>query len=109
MSSYQETSVAIPLMIEVRRNRQSVTQGTATVIVNGEEVVTFADEIEIMHPGDKFYGPKAGGWASKKPDTDFIKGMLFHPYDDIYKCSKKVKRIIDELCEAGNPGTVFGG
>ena len=31
----------------VKRNRGSVTQGTATVLLNGQEVITFADDITI--------------------------------------------------------------
>ena len=78
----------------VKRNRPSTTQGTATVYCNGQEVLTFGDNIELIKEGQPFYGENIGGWASTKPDEAFIKGCLFHPLDDIYHYSDKVKKIL---------------
>lgn len=64
------------LEIEVRRNRISVTQGFAEIWMNGERVLSFGDEIEIICEGERFYGPLIGGWASRKPDSDFIIGAM---------------------------------
>ena len=78
----------------VKRNRPSVTQGTATVYLNGQEAFTFADTIELITEGQPFYGENIGGWASVTPDEKFIKACLFHPYDDVYHYSDKVKKIL---------------
>ena len=48
------------LEIEVRRIRQSVTQGEAAVYVNGEKVIQFGDDIQMVQPGQKYYGEKIG-------------------------------------------------
>lgn len=69
----------------VKRNRFSTTQGSATVYLNGEEMITFDDKIELID----------GKWQSVKSDADFIKGLLFHPYDDLYQISKKVKEVLE--------------
>ena len=82
------------LNFEVKRHRASVTQGTATVYLNGQEVMTFGDEIKFVKDGQAFYGENIGGWASVTPDENFIKGVLFHPYDHIYHYSDKVKKIL---------------
>ena len=78
----------------VKRERQSVTQGSATVYLNGEKVLTFGDTIEYIKEGQPYYGQKIGNYASTSPDSVFINGVLFHPYDDIYHYSEKVKEII---------------
>lgn len=78
----------------VKRNRQTVTQGEATVYLNGEKVVTFGDKIELIKDGQAYYGENIGGWASTTPDNDFINGVLFHPLDSVYHYSDKVKEII---------------
>lgn len=82
-------------VIEVRRSRLSVTQGFATVCVNGTEMVTFGDQIELIKPGQHWYGDKIGGWASTTPDESFIKGMLFHPFEEFYRHSKKFRDMLD--------------
>ena len=82
------------LEFEVKRNRHSATQGTATVYLNGQEVITFGDTIELIKDGQPFYGDIIGGWASVKPDENFIKGVLFHPLDNIYHYSDRVKKIL---------------
>ncbi len=69
--------------------------GEAAVYVNGEKVIQFGDRIEIIKEGQPYYSEKIGGWASVKPDADFIKGLLWHPFDDMYHYSDKVKEILD--------------
>ena len=106
MTDYECQTAEITLRFEVRRARPSVTQGSASVYINGEKVITFRDEIEIIKPGERFYGELIGDWASKKPDANFIRGLLFHPYDGVYHYSDGVKKIIDTLCEAECPGAI---
>ena len=106
MKENQYPSAEVTLRIEVCRNRWSVTQGSVTVYVNGIEAITFGDEIEIIRPGEKYYGPLIGDWASKKPDAGFIRGLLFHPLDELYHYSDGVRKIIDDMCDAGFPGTI---
>ena len=92
--------------IEVKRSRASVTQGDATVYINGEPAITFHDEMylrqkdgtftswgKIIEHG-QFYGEVIGGYGSIKPDSDFIVGALYHPLDNIYHHSDKIKNII---------------
>lgn len=82
-------------VIEVRRGRTSVTQGYATVCVNGIEMVTFNDEIELVKDGAKWYGDNIGGWASMTPDESFIKAMLFHPFDSTNHYSMNFRMMLD--------------
>lgn len=81
----------------VKRTRQSVTQGTATVYLNGVELVTFGDTIKLIKEDQAFYGENIGGWASTKPDGEFIRGVLWHPYDRVYHYSN----MIDDILRAG--------
>lgn len=71
----------------VKRERLSTTQGFAIVYLNGVEMIRFGDTIELIN----------GEWKSVKKDSDFIKGLLFHPFDDIYKYSDKVKKYLNEI------------
>ena len=87
------------LEIEVKRRRFSATQGQADVYVNGEMVISFSDTIEIINDGQPYYSEKIGNWASTVPDPMFIRGLLFHSYDDVYHYSEKVKRILDAEAE----------
>lgn len=82
------------LKFTVKRERGSVTQGSATVYLNGEKILTFADEIKLIKDGQTYYGENIDGWASTTPDSDFINGVLFHPYDSVYHYSDKIKEII---------------
>ena len=106
MTDYEYQSAEITLHFEVRRNRPSVTQGSASVYINGEKVITFGDKIEIIKPGEKYYGELIGDWASRNPDASFIRGLLFHHMDGVYHYSDSVKEIIDRLCETEYPGTI---
>ena len=42
------------IKITVERHRSSVTQGMAYVLINGKEIVRFADTIEIIPPGAEY-------------------------------------------------------
>lgn len=100
------------ITIEVKRHRQSVTQGTATVFVNGEEVITFGDDIYLKNNDGTFtngfkvvgnarhYGEVIYGWGSIKPDSDFILGLTNHPFDNLYHYSDKFKNTI--IVASGN-------
>lgn len=82
------------LKIEVLRKRASVTQGSAEVLINGKAVITFADKIEIVKEGEEYFGERIGLWASKKPDSDFVLGLLYHPLDNVYHYSDLVKNAV---------------
>ena len=55
------------LKFSVRRDRYSVTQGTATVCCNGEELITYGDDLQLM----------GGEWRSTKTDAELITTTLF--------------------------------
>ena len=90
------------ITIEVRRERMSATQGEAAVYMNGHKVMSFADKIELLHEGDKYYGDWCGDWASVKPDMAFIRGCLCHDYEKIYDYHREFKRVLD-LIEPETP------
>ena len=48
-------------IIEVKRRRSSVTQGSAHVLVNGIEVADFYDEIKLLKKGEHYYGENIDG------------------------------------------------
>ena len=85
------------LNFEVVRKRSSVTQQEAHVYCNGKFIINFGDEPKMIKPGEKYYGPIIGGWASTTPDSKFIRSTLYHKFDEIYHISDGVKRIIDEV------------
>lgn len=84
------------LDFEVKRKRFSVTQQEAHVYCNGKFIINFGDDPKMINPGDKYYGELIGGWASTKPDAQFIRSALYHKYDEIYHYSDGIKQIIDE-------------
>lgn len=85
--------------ITVERRRSSVTQGMVDVLVNGVKVMDFGDTIELIKPGEKYYGELIGNWASTVPDSAFVRGMLYHPHDDIYRYSDRVRAALDKAQE----------
>lgn len=85
--------------ITVERRRSSVTQGMVDVLVNGVKVMDFGDTIELIKPGEKYYGELIGNWASTVPDIAFIRGMLYHPHDNIYHYSDRVRAALDKAQE----------
>lgn len=81
----------------VRRNRGSVTQGTATVLLNGQEVITFGDNITLTENGQTRgaeYGDIINGWQSNKRDADFIKGVKNPFYTNAAAIKKRIAEII---------------
>ena len=87
------------LDFKVKRERYSATQGNATVYLNGEKILTLADEIKLIKDDETYCGENIDGWASTTPDNDFINSVLFHPldsvYDSVYYYSDKIiKEII---------------
>ena len=48
----------------------------------------------MLRPSEEYYGENIGGYASVTPDGDFVQGLLFHPCDDYYKHSKRVREIL---------------
>lgn len=87
----------------VKRNRISVTQGSATVYLNGIELVTFGDTIEIVQKGQQYYGDLITNWASTIPDGDFVYAVLFHSLDKTYHYSDKAKAILKGVYTARSP------
>ena len=63
------------ITISVVRYRNSVTQGGAYVLVNGERVIEFGENIQLIKPGEKFYGENIDGYASTISDAEFIRGF----------------------------------
>ena len=86
-------------IIEVKRRRSSVTQGSAHVLVNGIEVADFYDEIKLLKKGEHYYGENIDGWASVTPNESFIKGMLFHPFEEHYHMSEKFRKMLNDAIE----------
>ena len=84
------------LKFQVVRRRPSVTQGEAAVYCNGVLVDSFADEPEMMKEGKTYYPPFFGGYASPTPDKDFIYAALWHPFDDIYRISQPIRKIVNK-------------
>ncbi len=92
--------------IEVKRNRPSVTQGTADVYINGELIISFDDQMYLKNNDGTFtngfntiknakhYGEVISGWGSIKPDSDFIFGLIYHVYDNVYHYSDLFKEAI---------------
>lgn len=99
------------LKIEVKRIRPSVTQGWADVYINDKKVVTYGDDIYLANGDGTFtngwktienatqYGDRIGGWASIKPDSAFIMGLFYHPYDNLYHYSELACKAILEADE----------
>lgn len=88
------------MTVEVKRRRMSVTQGEAVVVIDGKEIISFGDDIELIKDDRPYFGENIGGWASVKPDSDFILGLFYHPYDGAYGCkySSMAKRAILQSC-----------
>lgn len=84
------------MTIEVKRIRESVTQGSATIYINGKEVITFRDDMYLDNGDGTFtsafktvknvhhYGKVIQGWGSIIPDSNFILCLL-NQYPEIAK------------------------
>ena len=68
------------LEIEVRRFRRSVTQGETGVYINGQFVISYGDEIQMITGNAQAFGEVIDGWASTKPDMAFIRAFLASDY-----------------------------
>lgn len=68
------------LEIKVRRFRRSVTQGEAGVYINGQFVISYGDEIQMITGNAQAFGEVIDGWASTKPDMAFIRELLASDY-----------------------------
>ena len=66
------------ITISVVRYRNSVTQGGAYVLVNGERVIEFGENIQLIKPGEKFYGENIDGYDKPFKDVteQFMKGEI---------------------------------
>jgi hypothetical protein len=91
-------------IFEVKRHKQSVTQGEAVVYLNGIEIAAFSDEYAVdgLH-GDVFYKGKDDKlqWGSVKPDETFSMAVLFpcgtrrkyYP-GEVEKMERRIKQIL---------------
>ena len=99
------------LNIQIKRNRLSVTQGSTDVYINGKKILNFGDDMYLKQKDGAFtngyttldkaqhYGEVLSGWGSITPDSEFIQGLLYHPYDNVYHYSDIVNQAI---LESGN-------
>lgn len=81
------------LDITTERVRGSVTQGEVKVFINGEYILNFGDNIVLPERGaspEDYYGDDIGGWRSSQPDSSFVLGLIWHPFDYIYHYSDKI-------------------
>lgn len=103
------------LRITTVRTRKSVTQGECRVYINDKYILSFGDEIVFQEKGtdpNNYYGENIGGWRSNKPDSAFVLGLIWHPYDYIYHYSDKIcsilgitqKEWIEGITENSEPG-----
>lgn len=86
------------LCFEVERRRGSVTQGEATVLLNGQKVVTFGDKIELCPKGTRRgteYGENIDGWQSVKSDADFLRSVLFPFYLHKQRIKERIAEILN--------------
>lgn len=97
----EQGEAAITLMFRVERRSISVTQQYADVYCNGEKIVSgFGDDKEIIEVGERYYGTLSGGcWASRTPDTQFIKGAIFPLYDRDQSITGKLRELLDREIE----------
>lgn len=87
------------LNFKVKRVRMSATQQEAHVYCNGKFITNFADKVEMIKRGEKYYGELVADFASTTPDAKFIHATLFHKYDDFYHISDGVQKVINAAME----------
>ena len=81
------------LTFEVVRNRISTTQGSATVLCNGQELIRFGDDIRLK---------EGGGWESVISDAELIAAALFpceevkhfYPEERVTWIEQKIKSVL---------------
>ena len=86
------------LVIEVKRRRMSVTQGVADVYVNGQKVITFGDEIEMIKEGERCYGDNIGGWGIRMMNSTIL-GRSWSGFwwmERIWRLQERIRRRRDE-------------
>lgn len=89
------------LDVTFERVRMSVTQAEVKMFVHGQYVLNFGDEMEVIHDGTDYYGTKCGCWASTHPDSRFVLGLIWNPFDDMYHYSDMIRAAVRK---AGNDG-----
>lgn len=67
--------------IKVIRKRQSVTNGTVTVYLNGTELATYQDDIRLIEGKGPYYSEIVGGYASVVPDDEYV-------FDAVFNCGE---------------------
>ncbi len=83
------------LTVTTERVRMSATQGECKVFINGTYIMNFGDHIVLPEQdGDpkNYYGADVGGWRSSEPDSAFVLGPIWHPFDFAYHYSDDVCR-----------------
>lgn len=81
------------LDITAERVRGSATQGEVKVYINGEYILNFGDNIVLPERGaspEDYYGDDIGGWRSSQPDSSFVLGLIWHPFDYVYHYSEQI-------------------
>lgn len=69
--------------------------GAADVYLNGELLVSLADEVVKATDANVIYTDIVKGMGSRIPDAVFVKALLYSPGDDICHLSDKVKAVLD--------------
>lgn len=64
--------------IKVIRKRQSVTNGTVTVYLNGTELATYQDDIRPIVGKGPYYSEIINGYASVVPDDEYVFDAVFN-------------------------------
>lgn len=64
--------------IKVIRKRQSVTNGTVTVQLNGEELATYQDDIRPINGKGPYCSEIIDGYASVVPDDEYVFDAVFN-------------------------------
>lgn len=64
--------------IKVIRKRQTATAGTVTVVLNGEELVTYEDDIRPIEGRGPYYSEIVDGYASVVPDDEYVFDAVFN-------------------------------
>lgn len=98
-SSWEEAQRVMHVLrstnITTERVRMSVTQGECRVFINGKYILNFGDDIilpEKEADPATYYGENIGGWVSKHPDSSYVLGLIWHPFDYIYHYSDMVRK-----------------
>lgn len=85
------------LDITTERIRRSATQGEVKVYINGKYILNFGDNIVLPKHGDDledYYGDDISGWRSSQPDSSFVLGLIWNPFDFAYHYSDKICRVL---------------